>query len=151
MKTKNILILAIMVTSVNVFAQMPKFKTKIDDLRKVKVIDELNLNEDKTAKYLALENRHRDEINTYNVKIKESLDRLELQLKTNATDIELQKEISQLEELEKGKLTQRIDYFKNLKSNLTQKEFAQYILIERNFNMEMKHRFKEMLKNSIRK
>lgn len=147
---KKLFFLLTVIFTVSSFSQM-KFQGRLDDLRNVRVIDELNLNEEKTAKYLTLDNKFRDDMKSLDIKVNYNVDKLRNQLESNLSESDIQKSIEMIETLENDRISMRVNFVKELKKNFTNKEFAQYVLIVKGMNDQIRHKAKQILKENIKK
>lgn len=113
---------------------------KIEQLEKIKIIEELNLNDETTLLFFAKRNAYR----ANQKKILHRRNKLYKKL-NNSFDsndnIDYKSKLDEIFEIEKEMQIQREDYFKSLDKILSPKQIIQLIVFEFNFRNEVRHQF----------
>lgn len=136
------------ILSVTAIAQQPhaplrdkKFRDKIEQLEKIKLIEILNLDEETTLRFFSRQSAHRDEeIKLINQK-EELVDHLKYyftegkDLPNGETFESLNKKII---EQEKKMINQRTDFIKSLKDILSEEQISKLIVFESTFRREIR-------------
>ncbi len=113
---------------------------KIEQLEKIKIIEELNMDEETTLKFFARRNKH-------HVEQRELIAKRDELFKTLIDSFELEEEINYKEKkeeifkIEKEMLMQRENFLNSLRDILSEKKIIQLILFEFNFRNEVRHQF----------
>lgn len=120
---------------------------RIEQLKKIRMMEELNLKEEVWIKFFARYNKHRDDVEDIAKERIKAVRRLEELETTNASDAELGKAVTDILDIEKKMSELRSRYYDDLKEILTQKQIAQYIVFEWKFYRNLRERLQEMEKN----
>ncbi len=113
---------------------------KIEQLEKIKIIEELNMDEETTLKFFARRNKHR-------VGQKELIAKRDELFKTLSDSFESEEEINYKEktkeifDIEKAMLMQRENFLNSLGDILSEKQMVQLVVFEFNFRNEVRHQF----------
>ncbi len=113
---------------------------KIEQLEKIKIIEELNMDEETTLKFFARRNEHRENQRA----IIEKRDQLFKSLSENFNseeDVNYKEKIKEIFGIEKEMITQREVFFNSLGDILSEKEMVQLVIFEFNFRNEVRHQF----------
>ena len=117
-----------------------KMSGKIEQLEKIKIIEELNMDEETTLKFFARRNEHR----VAQKKIIKKRDQLFKTLSENfdsEENVDYKEKMKEVFEIEEEMLSQRENFLTSLSDILTEKQVAQLILFEFNFRNEVRHQF----------
>lgn len=131
--------------------EMPMMRGKaaerIEQLKKVRMMEELNLEEEVWIKFFARYNKHRDDVEELAKERMKAVRHLEELETGNAPDAELGKAVTDILDIEKKISELRSRYYEDLKEILSQKQIAQYIVFEWKFYRNLRERLQEMEKN----
>ena len=118
-----------------------KFRDKIEQLEKVKLIEVLNLDEETTLRFFARQNKNRDE----NLELMDQKDKLVDLLKehfTSGADLPKGETFESLNnkigEIEKKIISKRISFLNSLKDILTEEQISKLIVFESTFRREIR-------------
>ena len=124
-------------------AEMQK---KIEDLRKVKLLDLLDLQGDQVEKFFTVYNRYQKDMSTLRRQIEEAAIELQGALGNDASDQELDKltkqlrvKITSLEKAIEGR-------FDDVRPILSAKQYAQYVVFEARFRDELQRMLLERMR-----
>ena len=141
MKTK--ILLFVFILSSFSFAQMhPRMKdrNRIEELEKIKLIEELNLNEETSARFVARLSENRKSQKQFQQKKMELISEIQNSLdndeKKDAKFFELK--INSLMELERQMFKQREDFIKSVNDILTPEQILKKMIFEVKFREEVK-------------
>jgi len=113
---------------------------KIEQLEKIKIIEELNMDEETTLKFFSRRNEHREGQR----ELIEYRDQLFKTLSENfdsGEDINYKEKTGEIFRIEKEMIAQKENFFNSLKDILTEKELIQLIIFEFNFRNEVRQQF----------
>lgn len=149
----------LMVTTMPSMAQMgmgdgpqgrEKMRERIEDLRKVKLLDVLDLQGDQVEKFFVIYNKHQAKFREVQDKVDNTAKELQGALGRGASDAELAEKTlelrKQIKELERVIETR----FDDLKPVLTTKQYAQYVVFEARFRDELQRMIMERMKKMRR-
>ena len=117
-----------------------KMSGKIEQLEKIKLIEELDLDEETTLRFFARRNKHRDDLRL----LLENKKLLYKELSTNVNSDDknnLKENTDKILQLEEKMISERKKFLESLSDILTEKQIAQLVLFEFNFRKEMRHQF----------
>ena len=113
---------------------------RIEQLEKIKIIEELNMDEETTLKFFSRRNEHR-------VGQRELIAKRDELFKTLSDNFDSEEEINYKEkteeifEIEKKMLVQRKNFLNSLSDILSEKQMVQLVVFEFNFRNEVRHQF----------
>lgn len=156
MKTFNIYLISFIFIFSILFAQPREGRSyrgmeRIENFKKVKMIETLNLDEETGIKLVSRYNKHRERIQEIEKERGLLLDKLETQIKANVTESEYQKTLNEITELEKKISESRKKYLDELKEIFTNKQISEYLVFERNFTKDLRNMAKDIQKERQRK
>ena len=139
----------------NIYAQRPggsddwgRMGGKIEQLEKIKIIEELNLDEETTLKFFVKRNNHRESQ-------KQLLEKRDLLFK-NLTEnfnsdenVDYKNELAKIFAIEKEMLVQKEKFYKSLSKIFSDKQLVQLSIFEFNFRNEVRHQFIKQGKKRI--
>lgn len=117
---------------------------RLEQLKKVKLIEALDLNEDQAIKFFT---REKDYRLAERKLIKERIhtaDDLEILVKTDTREAEIIKKVGEISEIEKKIITTRWDFLNSVRDVLTPKQIGQLVLFERKFQQEVRRILRDM-------
>ncbi len=133
--------------SINLFAQHPnpmdnmgRMGGKIEQLEKIKIIEELNLDEETTLLFFAKRNQHRESQKALLDKRDELFESLSENFDSDE-EIDYKSKLNEIFLIEREMLKQREEFLKSLNTILTPKQIVQLTVFEFNFRNEVRHQF----------
>lgn len=138
LKTILFITLAILIVPLILEAQPRKAMERIDQLKKIKMLDVLDLDEETSSKFLVKYTAAEKNIQEKQKQLEELQMKLHEKLKAKASDDELQKLNDELfrkhEEMHKAIL----DKFRSIRDILPEEKFSTYLLFEARFHKELR-------------
>jgi Spy/CpxP family protein refolding chaperone len=117
-----------------------RMSAKIEQLEKIKIIEELNLDEETILIFFAKRNQHRENQKLL-IERKENLFK-NLNKSFNSDDkVNYNDKLNEIFNIEKKMLTQREEFFNSLSSILTPKQIVQLNVFEFKFRNEVRNQF----------
>ena len=123
---------------------------RIEQFKKVKLMEELKLSEEESIKFFSRYNAHQNEMREINKHRKAAADDLSAMLGRGATDAEYEKAISQLLDYDIKIYEARKKFLSSLKEVFPQEKIAEYIIFERNFEREVRDILRDMQQQRLR-
>jgi hypothetical protein len=117
--------------------QGPRGREKVDQLRKMKLIETLGLDEEKSVRFISRFSKHQEHIRALYLERGTMIDNLEEAIK-ESRESEYSKLIEGMFSIERKILDERIDFIKNLDDLLSKKQQAKFLVFERNFNRDLR-------------
>ena len=144
----TVMILFILFANADVFSQqrqrgMPEGRERLETLRQVRMIEALDVDEEKAARITVLYNRHLEHNRETMRGIDALIDELEEAIETGAPDSELQQIRSQIKENRDAVHSNRMDFYRDAEEILTTRQVAKLIVFERNFQRDMRQFMRE--------
>jgi hypothetical protein len=115
----------------------PKGREKVDQLRKMKLIETLGLDEEKSVRFISRFSKHQEHIRALYLERGTIVDNLEEAIK-ETRESEYSKLIDGMFSIEQKIIDARIDFIKNLNDLLSKKQQAKFLVFERNFNRDLR-------------
>lgn len=116
------------------------FRDRIDQLEKIKLIEELNMSEELTLKFFAKRNEFREK----GKRLNEKIDSLSILIREKSSDNEEQtstaewkKIIDEFVTTEKMLQKNKLDFFNSLQNLLTPQQMAKFLAFEQRFREEV--------------
>ncbi|MCX6147931.1 MAG: hypothetical protein NTW25_11895 [Candidatus Kapabacteria bacterium] len=127
-------------TSISMFAEPTnRLKERIKTLKKVKLIEILDLSEDKSEKFMIKYNTYQSKIDSKNMEVDNAIQELETVASNKNSKIEIIKLKTNLLQRVQNELVFIIqEKDKEIKSILNEVEFAKYLVFERKFANELR-------------
>lgn len=113
-------------------------RKRLEELRKIKMLEALDLTEDQSVKLFAREKDFRKRERALIERRGKIIRHLREMSKNNSPDAEMLHEISTLKELGVEMVNQRYDYIASLRDLLSMKQVAKYIAFEETFMNEVR-------------
>jgi Spy/CpxP family protein refolding chaperone len=123
--------------------QRPAFE-RIESFKKVRMMEAMKLDENQSVKLFARYNDHQEQMKSLERESNELFDKLESQIRSNASEGEYQQTIGELRNYEKKRTEERQRYFNELKDVLTPKQLAEYMVFERNFARDLREAVRDV-------
>jgi len=119
---------------------------RIEEFKKLKMIEELNLNEDESVKFYVKYNNLTNQFREIEKERRKSISDLEKILNDPNKISDLEKQIEYIEGLEQKLLSNRMGFMSEIKKILSIDKVARYIIFERNFQRELQKIVKDARK-----
>jgi len=117
---------------------------RIEQYKKVRMMEELKLDEQTSIKFFARYNSHREELRKLNEKRNELIDELQVLHRRDASDAEFKKVLDELKELAEPAVELREKYFAEMAEVLSPKQLAEYFIFERKFIQNLRDIMRDM-------
>ena len=124
---------------------------RLESFKKIRMIEALRLDEETGLKLVKRYNKHRSEVKDLEQERSNLIDKLDSQVRSNASDGDLQKSFNEFYEIEKKITDAREKYLNELKEIFTNKQIAEYMVFERNFMKDLRNMVKDVQKERQRK
>ena len=119
---------------------------RIEEFKKLKMIEELNLNEDESIKFYSRYNNLTNSFRDIEKERRKSITELEKILNDPSKTAELEKKVEYIVSLEEKALGNRVSFMNDIKKILSLEKVARYIIFERNFQRELQEIVKDVRK-----
>jgi len=116
---------------------------RVEQLRKVRLIEMLDLKEEQSVRFFARHKEHDAARRELMKKKEEALDKIERLLRNRADASELTAVFADVEALEGQLLAERRKFLESLQDILSVEQRARFILFERRFERELRDAFRE--------
>ncbi len=116
---------------------------RIENLRKVRLVEILELKEDQSVRFLARMNDHDNARRTLMKDRGEALDRLERLIRNKADDGEYEKAFADVAAIDERMTMERKSFFAGLNDILTPIQRAKMLIFERRFEKELREAMRE--------
>ncbi|MBL0175398.1 MAG: hypothetical protein IPP94_09075 [Ignavibacteria bacterium] len=113
-------------------------RKRVEDYRRMKLIETLNLNEEQSIRFFAREKDFRHQEKGLTEQRQASIDRLRQLSGGSAGDADIVKELQTLASVNADILAKRRDYLLSLKDIITMKQIAQLVVFDDSFARELK-------------
>lgn len=120
-----------------------KGRGKLEQFKKLKLIEILNLKEDDAIRFFAKLNTHENKMQEVQKRRGDLLDSLELLVKMKSSEKSLEGVFDQLYDCEQQQLMERKSFRTEAKSILSTEQIAKWLLFERKFKQEVRERINE--------
>lgn len=117
---------------------------RIEQYKKIRMMELLKLEEETSIRFFARYNRYHDGLREVGNRRDALIDELQLMRRRNATDADYQKVLKDLRGLVTPTVELREKYFDDLGKILTPKQFAEYLIFERNFVNNLREIIRDM-------
>ncbi len=119
---------------------------RIERLRKVRLIEMLDLKEDQSVRFFARMNEHEKARRELKRQKGEVLDRIERLVRNHADDSEFEKEYPEVRAIDAKLAEENWNFFDSLKDLLTPEQRGKFLLFERHFDMELREAMRQGLR-----
>jgi hypothetical protein len=116
---------------------------RIENLRKVRLVEILDLKEDQSVRFLARMNEHDNARRALMKERGEALDRLERLIRNKADDGEYAKAFEGVASIDDSLMMERRSFFAGLSDILTPTQRAKMLIFERRFERELRDAMRE--------
>ena len=117
---------------------------RIEQWKKVRMIEMLDLNEEQSVRFFARMNDHEKAERALRQERMEILDRLERMVRGGAEESDYAKAFAQVRDVDTRIDTERQEFFDNLKNFLSTEQRAKLMLFERRFDSELRQAMREL-------
>lgn len=117
---------------------------RIEQFKKIRLMEELKLDEETSIKFFARYNAHREELRKLNQRRNEIIDDLQILRRRNVSDAEYEKTLQDLKALADPAVELRLKFFNEISEVLSPKQVAEYVIFERNFAQNLREIMREM-------
>jgi Spy/CpxP family protein refolding chaperone len=111
---------------------------RVESLKKVRMMEALKLDENQSVKLIARYTKHRETMHAIDIEWSELFEKIDGQIKSNASDAEFNQSFAALLDFDKKRSEERARYMNDLREVLTTKQIAEYLLFERNFARDLR-------------
>ncbi len=122
----------------------PRPYERIEQWKKVRMIEMLDLNEEQSVRFFARMNEHEKLERALRQERGEILDRLERMVRGGAEESDYAKAFAQVRDVDTRMEGERRQFFDGLKDILSTKQRAQLMLFERRFDSELRQAMREL-------
>jgi hypothetical protein len=119
---------------------------RIEEFKKLKMIEELNLSEDESVKFYTKYNTMTNQFKEIEKEKRKAIAELDKILNDPGKTAELEKKVDYIVGLEQKALGNRINFMSEVKKILSLEKVARYIIFERNFQRELENIVKDVRK-----
>jgi hypothetical protein len=116
---------------------------RIEQLKKVRMMEVLKLDEETSIRFFNRYNRYQDELREIQKSREDVYRNLETLRKSGASDAEFERALQELRAVDGRWLEARDKYWKELRGVLSVKQLASYVLFEFNFNRYLRDLMRE--------
>lgn len=116
---------------------------RIEHLKKVRIIEMLDLKEEESVRFLARMNEHEHAIRDLLKERGEALDRVERLVRNNADDKEYEKAFTDVTAVDDRMIAEKRKFFAGLSDILTPQQRGKLMLFERRFEKELREAMRE--------
>lgn len=110
---------------------------RIEDFKKIKLIEELNLNEEESIKFFVKHNAMINEFKEIEKQKNKSVQKLEKMLSEQTNDSDIKKEVDNFLSIEQKMFKNKSAFINDIEKTIGQKKVAKYIIFENNFHKEL--------------
>jgi Spy/CpxP family protein refolding chaperone len=119
---------------------------RIERLRKVRLIEMLDLKEDQSVRFFARMNEHDKARRELKRQKGEVLDRIERLVRNHSDDAEFEKEYPTVRSIDAKLAEENWNFFDSLKDILTPEQRGKFLLFERHFEVELREAMREAVR-----
>jgi hypothetical protein len=130
--------------------EMHKRWDRIEELKRLKMLEELNLSEEESAKFLTKYVNFRKQMKEIEKERSGLLNDLDGLMKSSAKEPDLLKKIEEIESIDQKMFNNRKGFIQGLRSIISIEKSAKYILFERNFQRELQSILRDAQKGAFR-
>ena len=117
---------------------------RIEQLRKIRLIEMLDLKEEQSVRFFARLNEHEDAKRELMDQKMKSLDRIERLVRNRADEEEFEKEFREVAAISAKIDEQEVSFFNGLSDILSVEQRGKYLLFERRFEKELREAMREI-------
>ena len=117
---------------------------RIEQFKKIRLMEELKLDEATSIKFFARYNSHQEELRKLNQKRNDIIDELQILRRRDVSDAEYEKTLQELKALADPAVELRVKFLNEISEILSPKQVAEYVIFERNFVQNLREIMREM-------
>ncbi|MCI0706634.1 MAG: hypothetical protein L0Y80_04000 [Ignavibacteriae bacterium] len=121
----------------------PAFE-RIERLKKIRLMEELRLDEETSVRFMSRYNAHQDELRRFQRQRQAAMAKVDDLRKSDASDAELEKAIQALRAFDSIFLELRDKHWQEVREILTTKQFATYVVFEHNFQRYLRELMRDV-------
>ena len=126
---------------------LPRGRERLDQFRKLKLIEVLDLTEENALRFFAKLNEHENKMQEIQKQRNDLIDSLEILVNVNASDKTLEKMFDGLMEIETKTMNERKNFRGEVKGILTTEQMAKFFVFERKFRSEVRDVMEEKMRD----
>ena len=119
-------------------------RERVEQFKKIRMMEILKLDEETSIRFFSRYNKHQEGLREIVGKRDVLIDELAVLRKSNSADAEYEKVFNELSEMESKITEERSRFLQDLKSVISTKQIAEYVIFERNFNRQLMQLMREM-------
>lgn len=123
-----------------------KMMDRVEHFKKIRMLEAMKLDEETGLRLISRYTKHRENVKQLEAARTGIVERLEAQMRSGASDADLQKQFNEFYEADRKITEARKKYLEDLKEILTAKQVAQYIIFEKNFMSEVRELVRDVQK-----
>ncbi|HVN48360.1 MAG TPA: hypothetical protein VMU30_06010 [Bacteroidota bacterium] len=127
----------------------PPAPHKVEQYKKMRLIEEMHLDEETSIRFFVRYNKQMDEIREIQKQRNETVKRLKEIVQRNPSSEEIESEIKNYEKLEGQIAEVRVKFLTGLKDIFTPKQIAEYLVFEQKFNQNLREVLRDMTREHI--
>ena len=120
---------------------------RVEQFKKIRLMEVLNLDEQSSIKFFARYNKHQELLRDLRQKQVQALGRVQSSRKAKAADVEYDKIVEELLSLENRATEAKSKYIDELKQVLSSKQLAEYLVFETRFQQNLRDLVRDMPRN----
>ncbi len=141
-----LLLIPVVVLAQNENGQMRQRHERFEELRMIKLMEALQLDEETSVRFVKRYHQHQDEMKSLLKERGLKIDQLEEAIK-NQKDDDCEQLLNEVLALEKKASDKRIDFIKSLSSILTKQQQARFVIFDRNFDRDLRDMVQQQQKS----
>ena len=119
-------------------------RERVEQFKKIRMMEVLKLEEETSLRFFARYNKYQEGLREVVGRRDGFIDELATLRKSSATDAEYEKVFKELSAIESKIADERSKFLQDLKSVISTKQIAEYVIFERNFNRQLMQLMREM-------
>ncbi len=124
---------------------------RVEQWKKVRLMEILKLDDETAIRFFNRYNKHQEDLRDVQRQREETLRRLESLRRSNAADADIDKAIQDLRSVEGKILETRDRFWKELRTVLNTKQFADYVFFESTFNRQLRELTRDMMQERMQR
>lgn len=117
---------------------------RLEQYKKIRMMEALRLDEETSLRFFARYNKHQEQLRSIGMKRDSLIDELEAYRRRNSSDADYEKVFKSLVNLGHDGVKERERFLSELKSILSTKQIAEYLIFERRFYQNLRELMREM-------
>jgi hypothetical protein len=120
---------------------------RVEQFKKVRLMEVLSLDEQSSIKFFARYNKHQEVLREIRQKQVQALGRVQANRKAKAADVEYDKIVEELLSLENKATEAKAKYVSELKQVLSSKQLAEYLVFETRFQQNLRDLVRDLTRS----